>query len=72
MKKPSRYRVGSVFIYKSGSPMFEATLSKVGPNHWMKVNHRSKVREYFNNETVDGLFTAKLLTLIHDSGKVKS
>lgn len=51
--------------------MFEATLSKVGPNHWMKVNHKSKVREYFNNETVDGLFTAKLLTLIHDSGKAE-
>jgi hypothetical protein len=71
MKKPSRYRVGSVFIYNAGHPMFEATLSKVGPDHWMKVNHKSKVRQYYSNKTVEDLFATKLLTLIHDSGKVE-
>lgn len=71
MKKPSRYRVGSVFIYKSGSPMFEATLSKVGPDKWMKVTHKGKVRQYYTNETVEALFFPSLLTLIHDSGKVE-
>lgn len=68
MKKPSRYRVGSVFIYNEGHPMFEGTLTKVGPDKWMKVTHKGRVRQYYTNETVEMLFSAQLLTLVHDSG----
>jgi len=72
MKKPSRYRVGSVFIYKPDHPHFKATLVKVGPDKWMRVNHNSHVRQYFTNSTVEALFFPSLLTLVHDSGKVES
>lgn len=69
MKKPSRYRVGSVFIYNEGHPTFEATVVKVAPNEWMKMGHKSKVRQFYTNESVEGLFTAKLMTLVQDTGK---
>lgn len=52
--------------------MFEGTLSKVGPDKWMKVNHKSKVRQYYTNFTVERIFFPSVLTLIHDSGKVEA
>lgn len=51
--------------------MFESTVVKVAPDQWMKVMHKSKVREYFTNWSVEMLFTAEWMTLVHDSGKVR-
>jgi len=72
MKKPSRYRVGSVFLYNQGHDMFGGVVVKVAPNKWMKMNYKTKVRQFYTNNTVENLFTANLLTLVQDAGKVES
>jgi len=72
MKKPSRYRVGTTFIYKQGHSMFEGTLVKVGPNKWMKHTTKLNTVEFMTNETVKTIFTDRLLRLVHDAGKVEA
>jgi hypothetical protein len=67
MRKAWRLPIGSVIIKRSGDPLFEATVTKIGWNKWIHFR-KTDITEpsYYTNRQVQALMDDGLMKLIRD------